>query len=140
MGGAAERCQGNQRVRVIRSFECRHEKTAWSSKDSNPSRQARPPQGVSRGTETNVAGAEEAVGGQTQGRLSGSRPGTKRRYGMNPDEVAKLVLDIERSVQMRTMLRQKLATNHEVDLVEEWNEIEQLDLGIARKIRKGPIE
>ena len=59
---------------------------------------------------------------------------------MKPEEVAKLVLDIERSVQMRTMLRQKLATNQEVDLVEEWNEIEQLDLEIARKIRKRPIE
>jgi hypothetical protein len=59
---------------------------------------------------------------------------------MKPDDVAKLVLDIERSVQMRTMLRQKLATNQEVDLVEEWHEIEQLDLEIARKIRKGPIE
>jgi hypothetical protein len=59
---------------------------------------------------------------------------------MKPDEVAKLVLDIERSVQMRTMLRQKLSTNQEVDLVEEWHEIEQLDLEIARKIRKGPIE
>jgi hypothetical protein len=59
---------------------------------------------------------------------------------MKPDEVAKLVLDIERSVQMRTMLRQKLATNQEVDLVEEWHEIEQLYLEIARKIRKRPIE
>jgi len=59
---------------------------------------------------------------------------------MKPDEVAKLVLDIERSVQMRTMLRQKLATNQEVDLVDEWHEIEQLDLEIARKIRKRPIE
>ena len=59
---------------------------------------------------------------------------------MKPDEVARLVLDIERSVQMRTTLRQKLATNQEVDLVEEWHEIEQLDLEIARKIRKGPIE
>ena len=59
---------------------------------------------------------------------------------MKPDEVAKLVLDIERSVQMRTMLRQKLATNQEIDLVEEWNEIEQLDLEITRKIRKRPIE
>ena len=82
------------------------------------------------------------MGGETEGRLSGSRPRTKQwgRYGMKPDEVAKLILDIERSVQMRTMLRQKLATNQEVDLVEEWNEIEQLDLEIARKIRKGPIE
>ena len=104
--------------------------------------QARPPQDVRRSQEADFAGAEEAVGGQTEGRLSGSRPGTKRwgRHRMKPDEVAKLVLDIERSVQMRTMLRQKLATNQEVDLVEEWNEIEQLDLEIARKIRKRPIE
>ena len=100
--------------------------------------QARPPQDVRRRAEADFAGAEEAVGGETEGRLSGYRPRTKRwgRYGMKPDEVAKLVLDIERSVQMRTMLRQKLATNQEVDLVEEWNEIEQLDLEIARKIRK----
>jgi hypothetical protein len=56
------------------------------------------------------------------------------------DEVAKLMLDIDRSVQMRTMLRQKLATSQEVDLVEEWKDIEQLDLEIARKIRKRPIE
>jgi hypothetical protein len=41
---------------------------------------------------------------------------------------------------MRTMLRQKLASNQEVDLVEEWKEIEQLDLEIVRKIRKRPIE
>jgi hypothetical protein len=80
------------------------------------------------------------VGGQTEGRLSGHRPRTKRRYGMKPDEIAKLVLDIDRSVQLRTMLRQKLTTNQEVDLVAEWNEIEQLDLEIARKIRKRPIE
>jgi len=59
---------------------------------------------------------------------------------MKEDEVAKLILDIERSVQMRTMLRQKLASNQEVDLVEEWKEIEQLDLEIVRKIRKRPIE
>jgi hypothetical protein len=59
---------------------------------------------------------------------------------MKPDEVAKLILDIERSIQMRTMLSQKLTSNEEVDLVEEWHEIEQLDLEIARKIRKRPIE
>jgi hypothetical protein len=59
---------------------------------------------------------------------------------MKQDEVAKLILDIERSVQMRTMLRQKLASNQEVDLVEEWKEIEQLDLEIVRTIRKRPIE
>jgi hypothetical protein len=82
------------------------------------------------------------VGGQTEGRLSGSSAKNEkaRRYALKPDEIAKLVLDIERSVQMRTMLRQKLATNQEVDLVEEWKDIEQLDLEIARKIRKRPIE
>jgi hypothetical protein len=56
------------------------------------------------------------------------------------DEVAKLMLDIDRSVQIRTTLRQKLATNQEVDLVEEWKDIKQLDLKIARTIRKRPIE
>jgi hypothetical protein len=59
---------------------------------------------------------------------------------MNPDETAELVLDIDRSVQMRMMLSRKLTSNEEVDLVEEWHEIEQLDLEIARKIRKRPIE
>jgi hypothetical protein len=59
---------------------------------------------------------------------------------MKQDEVATLMLDIERSVQMRTMLHQRLATNQEVDLVEEWKEIEQLDFEIVRKIRKRPIE
>ena len=59
---------------------------------------------------------------------------------MKPDEVAKLILDIDRSVQLRTMLHQKLTSKQEVDLVEEWHEIEQLDQEIARKIRKGPIE
>jgi hypothetical protein len=41
---------------------------------------------------------------------------------------------------MRMMLSRKLTSNKEVDLVEEWHEIEQLDLEIARKIRKRPIE
>ena len=59
---------------------------------------------------------------------------------MKPEEVAALMLDLERSVQMRSMLRQRLGTNEEVDLVAEWQEIEQLDLEIARKIRKRPIE
>ena len=59
---------------------------------------------------------------------------------MKPEDVAALMLDLERSVQMRTMLRQRLSTNEEVDLVAEWHEIEQLDLEIARKIRKRPIE
>jgi hypothetical protein len=59
---------------------------------------------------------------------------------MKPDEVSALILDIERSIQMRKMLNEKLSGNQEVDLTEEWQEIEQLDLEIARKIRKRQIE
>ena len=58
---------------------------------------------------------------------------------MKPEDIEALILDIDRSVQMRQTLHQKLASNQEVDLVEEWDAIEQLDLEIARKIRKGPI-
>jgi hypothetical protein len=57
---------------------------------------------------------------------------------MKQDEVQSLMDDIERSVQMRSMLLQRLNRNEAVDLVEEWNEIEQLDTEIARKIRKQP--
>ena len=59
---------------------------------------------------------------------------------MKPQEIAALRLDLERSIQMRSMLAQRLTTNEEVDLVAEWQEIEQLDLEITRKIRKRPIE
>jgi hypothetical protein len=59
---------------------------------------------------------------------------------MEQDEVARLMLEIERSMQMRQMLHERLARNEEVDLVDEWNAIEQLDLEIARRIRKRPIE
>jgi len=59
---------------------------------------------------------------------------------MKPDELAALILDIDRSVQMRMMLSRKLTSKQEVDLVEEWHQIEQLDQETARKIRKGPIE
>ena len=55
---------------------------------------------------------------------------------MNQEEVAQLMLDIERSLQMRQSLHHRLARREEVDLVEEWSAIEQLDLEIARKIRK----
>jgi hypothetical protein len=59
---------------------------------------------------------------------------------MKPDEVAELMRDIERSRQMRATLHEKLSRQEEVDLVEEWNQIEQLDLEIAGKIRKRPLE
>ena len=59
---------------------------------------------------------------------------------MEQKEVSQLMLDIERSMQMRKMLHDKLARQEEVDLVEEWNAIEQLDLEISRKIRKHRLE
>jgi hypothetical protein len=59
---------------------------------------------------------------------------------MEQADVSKLMLDIERSLQMRQLLLDRLARKDEVDLVEEWNSIEQLDAEIARKIRKRPIE
>ena len=59
---------------------------------------------------------------------------------MEQNEVSKLMLDIERSMQMRKMLHDKLARQEDVDLVEEWNAIEQLDLEISRKIRKHRLE
>ena len=58
---------------------------------------------------------------------------------MEQADVAKLMLDIGRSLQMRQLLLDRLARKDEVDLVEEWNSIEQLDAEIARKIRKRPI-
>lgn len=59
---------------------------------------------------------------------------------MEQNEVTQLMLDIERSMQMRKMLHEKLAGQEDVDLVQEWNAIEQLDLEIARKIRKHRLE
>jgi hypothetical protein len=53
--------------------------------------------------------------------------------------IAELMLDIERSMQMRMILHEKLRRQEPLDLVYEWNLIEQLDLEIARKIRKRPI-
>jgi len=59
---------------------------------------------------------------------------------MKPHEVAELLLDIERSVQMRNTLHARLARQEEVDLIEEWQAIEQIDVEIANKIRKRPVE
>ena len=59
---------------------------------------------------------------------------------MNRNEVTELMLDIERSIQMRQFLQERLAAQGDVDLVEEWREIEELDMDIARKIRKHRVE
>lgn len=59
---------------------------------------------------------------------------------MKRDEVVDLMRDIDRSVQMRRSLNERLGRDEEIDLVEEWHEIEQIDLEIANKIRKRPVE
>jgi hypothetical protein len=55
---------------------------------------------------------------------------------MDALDVAKLMLDIERSIQMRQSLYNRLARSEDVDLVEELAVLEQLDVVIASKIRK----
>jgi len=55
---------------------------------------------------------------------------------MDANDVARLMLDIERSIRMRQLLYDRLAREEEVDLVEELVQLEQLDLVIAAKIRK----
>lgn len=59
---------------------------------------------------------------------------------MEQNEISQLMLDIERSMQMRKMLHERLARQDDVDLVEEWNAIEQLDQEISRRIRKHRLE
>ena len=47
--------------------------------------------------------------------------------------------DLERSIQMRHALLERLARNEELDLAQEWETIEQLETELSRKIRKRPI-
>jgi hypothetical protein len=55
---------------------------------------------------------------------------------MEQPEVAQLMGEIKRSIQMRQALHDRLARQEEVDLVEEWHALEQLDAEIAHRIRK----
>ena len=59
---------------------------------------------------------------------------------MKRDEIADLMRDIDRSVQMRKSLLERLGRDEAVDLVAEWLDIEQIDIEVANKIRKRPIE
>jgi hypothetical protein len=59
---------------------------------------------------------------------------------MDRDESAQLALAIQRSVEMRQALHQKLSGGEPVDLLKEWQDIERLDHEIVRKIRKRPPE
>ena len=77
------------------------------------------------------------VGPQTEPAFAGRRP---YNGSMKQEDVNDLIRDIERSVQIRKLLLDRLGRNEEVDLVEEWHEVEQIDLEIANKIRKRPIE
>ena len=59
---------------------------------------------------------------------------------MDRDEVAQLAIAIQRSVEMRQALHQKLSGGEAVGLVEEWEAIERFDREIVRQIRKRPPE
>jgi hypothetical protein len=55
------------------------------------------------------------------------------------EERERLMQDIDRSVEMRQRIKKKLADNEDIDLVEAWSELEQLDMEIVRSIRKRPL-
>ena len=58
---------------------------------------------------------------------------------MERQAVIQIMQDLERSIQMRHALLERLARNEELDLAEEWETIEQLETELSRKIRKRPI-
>ncbi len=58
---------------------------------------------------------------------------------MTAEERERLMQDIDRSVEMRQRIKKKLADNEDIDLVEAWSELEQLDMEIVRSIRKRPL-
>ena len=47
--------------------------------------------------------------------------------------------DLERSIQMRQALIERLSRNEELDLAHEWETIEQLEMELSKKIRKRPL-
>ena len=58
---------------------------------------------------------------------------------MERNDVIQVMQDLERSIQMRQALFDRLARNEEVDLAQEWELIEQLEMELSRKIRKRPV-
>jgi hypothetical protein len=58
---------------------------------------------------------------------------------MERNDVIQVMQDLERSIQMRQALLDRLARNEEVDLAQEWDTIEQLEMELSRKIRKRPV-
>lgn len=58
---------------------------------------------------------------------------------MDRDDVIRVMQDLERSIQMRQALIDRLGRNEEVDLAQEWETIEQLEMELSKKIRKRPV-
>jgi hypothetical protein len=55
---------------------------------------------------------------------------------MDRTEIADLMADLVRSIQLRQQLRDKLEDDELVDLVSHWDEIQRVDHQVERKIRK----
>ena len=58
---------------------------------------------------------------------------------MEREQILQLLTEIQRSIEARKVLHDKVSRDENVDLVEEWSAIEQLDAAIARTIRKRPV-
>jgi hypothetical protein len=54
---------------------------------------------------------------------------------LTSEQRGQLRRDIERSEQMRADIRKKLAEGQHIDLVAAWEDLEQLDMDIATRIR-----
>jgi hypothetical protein len=54
---------------------------------------------------------------------------------LTSEQRGQLRRDIERSEQMRADIREKLAEGQDIDLVAAWEDLEQLDMDIAKRIR-----
>lgn len=63
-----------------------------------------------------------------------------RFLGMDRDALAQLAVALQRSIEMREALQQKISGKGFVDLLKEWEDIERLDHEITRQIRKRPPE
>lgn len=55
---------------------------------------------------------------------------------MDERDVNDLMIDLERSIQLRQEIQDKLRRGEFVDLVSAWENVERIDHQVTRKIRK----
>jgi hypothetical protein len=55
---------------------------------------------------------------------------------MDERDVNDLMIDLERSIQLRQEIQEKLRRGEFVDLVNAWENVERIDHQVTRKIRK----